>query len=89
MFSFLEFSLWFKIIGGFILINFVIALLGKLLLGARFALKDLKKKLVEKEKENKLKVQIKSGNQKKKIIKENTQPNKLEYEQINKKDDDD
>ena len=89
MFSFLEFSLWLKIIGGFILINFVIALLGKLLLGARFALKDLKKKLVEKEKENKLKVQIKSGNQEKKIIKENTQPNKLEYEQINQKDDDD
>ena len=89
MFSFLEFSLWFKIIGGFILINFVIALLGKLLLGARFALKDLKKKLVEKEKENKLEVQNKSGNQEKKIIKENTQPNKLEYEQINQKDDDD
>ena len=38
---------------------------------------------------NKLKVQIKSGNQEKKIIKENTQPYKLEYEQINQKDDDD
>lgn len=88
MFSFLDYKLWLKVIGGFILVNLIIALIGQLLLVARFTLKDLKKKIIEKEKQDKLKVKSKTSKTEKKEIKEDTYHNDNKYEQVNQKKDD-